>query len=193
MSVLKKFIFTIPKSLIMCNKLWFCVSCHLRGGFSCSSVFVRSLSSARASFCLVIIRSCRSPRHRRPWACKSLILKFYDKGRKLKISLNNTGDELYYIILLPHPHNNKISCMKCFFGRHVKIVLDFGEIQRSSSTKSESQSEILKWMKYLLRSNKDSLHVSNDEIAWHVKSTEICWHKQYKPWRWVNHCLRRQT
>ena len=51
---------------------------NLRGGLSCSSAFVRSLKSAKASFCLAITRSCLSPRHRSPWACNSLDFRFYD-------------------------------------------------------------------------------------------------------------------
>ena len=48
----------------------------LRGGLNCSSVFVRPLSSARASFCLAITSSCLSPRHRSPRACNSPVMRF---------------------------------------------------------------------------------------------------------------------
>lgn len=61
---------------------------YLRGGFSCSSVFARPLSSARASFCLAITSSCRSPLHLKPKKCNSPALRFYNNHEYLKINSN---------------------------------------------------------------------------------------------------------
>lgn len=75
--------------MLTCNIFYTTMLCfYLRGGFSCSSVFARPLSSARASFCLAITSSCRSPLHLKPKKCNSPALRFYNNHEYLKINSN---------------------------------------------------------------------------------------------------------